>query len=191
MKTTVNKPAVSFVLNAMKFAIKTHQDTNQTYDKHYPYSVHLAHVVSIGYRFFNTISVSVEEQAIIIAALWLHDSVEDARLTYNDLVKEVGNDVGDIVIAVTNYSRGKTRAARMPDFIYEDIKNTPHATYVKLCDRIANMEYSMNSGSNMFKNYCKEWDYFKAKLYREEYAALFQYGDDLVAHYELDLVNKN
>jgi hypothetical protein len=52
----------------------------------------------------------------------------------------------------------------MPDEVYQDIRNTPGATFVKLCDRIANVLYSRMMGSDMFKKYKDENPHFINKL---------------------------
>jgi hypothetical protein len=68
----------------------------------------------------------------------------------------------------------------MPDFIYEDIRNTPFATFVKLCDRIANVQYSKMTGSSMFEKYKKENLHFKSKLYVEgQLDEMWNYLEDI------------
>lgn len=167
-------------MKAMVFAIKAHDDTNHRYDNDkFPYSVHLAHVVDVGYRFAHKVGLNDDEVAITIAACWCHDTIEDARISYNDLKKVLGTSVAEIVRAVTNYGRGRNRAERMPSFVYEDIAKTPLATFVKLCDRIANIEYSFNTKSSMFSKYANEHAEFKEKLYNDRYAVMFDYIESL------------
>ncbi len=50
------------------------------------------------------------------------------------------------------------------DKYYEGIRNTPGAVFVKLCDRIANVQYSKMTKSRMFEMYKKENDEFIVKL---------------------------
>lgn len=60
--------------------------------------------------------------------------------------------------------KGKTRAERANDKYYEGIRNTPGAVFVKLCDRIANVQYSKMTKSRMFEMYKKENLHFTKSL---------------------------
>jgi len=144
------------------FAFKAHQDTNHYYDEYLPYEFHLRMVVKAAKDFIYLIPV--DKVYTVIAACYCHDSVEDARQNYNSIKKVTNVDVAEIVRAVTNYGRGRDRDERMPDFIYEDIRNVLFATFVKLCDRIANVQYSKMTGSSMFLKYKKEHAHFKYQL---------------------------
>jgi hypothetical protein len=53
--------------------------------------------------------------------------------------------------------KGKNRKERANAKYYEGIRNTPYAVFVKICDRIANVEYSKHSGSRMYDMYRKEF----------------------------------
>jgi hypothetical protein len=75
--------------------------------------------------------------------------------------------VAEMVRAVTNDNRGRNRDERMPDYIYEEIKNTYFATFVKLCDRLANVNYGLITGGSMPLKYKRENEHFKSKLYVE------------------------
>jgi len=160
------------------FAIKAHHDTNHYYDDYLPYEFHLRMVVKAAKDFIYLIPV--DKIYTVIAACFCHDSVEDARQNYNSIKKVSNTDVAEIVRAVTNYGRGRDRDERMPDFVYEDIKNVPFATFVKLCDRIANVQYSKMTGSSMFEKYKKEHTHFKSMLYIQgENEPLWDYLDEL------------
>lgn len=174
----MNKEQKNFIDIAEKFAIESHEKTNHFYDTYLPYSFHLRMVVKACYDFLELIPEN--KRHIVISAAWLHDTIEDARLTYNDVKSKSNEYVAEIVRAVTNYGRGRDRNERMPDFIYEDIKNTEFATFVKLADRIANVQYSKMTGSSMFKKYNKEQDHFKSKLFVDgELTKMWEYLDNL------------
>jgi hypothetical protein len=95
-------------------------------------------------------------------------------------VKEhLGQEAADIIYALTN-EKGKNRKERANDKYYEGIKNTPGAVFVKLCDRIANVQYSKMTGSRMFEMYKKENDEFVTKLgypfnNSHEHSNMFEY----------------
>jgi (p)ppGpp synthase/HD superfamily hydrolase len=96
-------------------------------------------------------------------AVWAHDTIEDTRVSYNDVKNQLGDEVADIVYAVTN-DKGKNRKERAGDKYYEGIRNTPGAVFVKLCDRIANVQYGKMTKSRMFEMYKKENSEFILQL---------------------------
>lgn len=146
------------------WCIECHKNTNHRYDVH-DYEFHLRMVVKNGKDFLYLVEETLWEDTI--KGLWGHDLVEDARENYNGVKKRSNTYVAEIVRACTNYGRGRNRDERMPDFIYEEIKNTPGALFVKLCDRMANIQYSKMTGSSMFKTYKGEHTHFKKMLWTE------------------------
>ena len=110
-------------------------------------------------------------------ACWGHDLIEDTRTSYNDVNSKLGVHVADIVYAVSN-EKGKNRKERANDKYYEGIRETLGAVFVKLCDRIANVQYSKMTKSRMFEMYKKENIDFMIKLGREvgnPYEEMYQY----------------
>lgn len=153
---------VSIVQKAKQYAIECHTGTNHKYGKDMPYSFHLTMVVNAAMNFIHLIPES--EQENVLAGCWLHDTIEDCRITYNDVKKETNESVAELVYALTN-EKGKNRKERANDKYYEGIRSTPYATFIKLCDRIANVEYSYATESRMFELYCKENDEFVSKVW--------------------------
>lgn len=134
------------------FAIKSHQGTNHTYgDK--PYSYHLEMVVAAVLKYIN--HIPEEDRNTVIAAAWCHDLIEDCRITYNDLVEQVGKEVAEIVYALTN-DKGRNRSERASASYYKGIRDTKYAVFIKLCDRLANVKNSKYTGNKMFVMYRKE-----------------------------------
>jgi (p)ppGpp synthase/HD superfamily hydrolase len=150
------------VSNARYYAVKVHEATNHKYDRK-PYEVHLQMVYDVACKYVHLLPNNriISE---VLAACWVHDVIEDCRQTYNDVKNVLGERVADITYAVTN-EKGKTRKERANDKYYEGIRNTPFADYVKICDRIANVKYSKESGSKMIEAYRKENDEFKKQLW--------------------------
>lgn len=143
------------------FAIEAHHKTNHLYDGK-PYSVHLSMVAMYGLKHIDIIPLLMENN--VMDACWLHDTIEDCRLTYNDIKEVAGDFTADIVYAVTN-EKGKNRKERANEKYYEGIRNTPYAIYVKLCDRLANVEYSVHTKSKMLDVYRKENESFLESLF--------------------------
>jgi (p)ppGpp synthase/HD superfamily hydrolase len=73
-------------------AIKAH--SNQSYDEIFPYHKHLQDVVDVIKRFGYS--------GKYIVASWLHDSVEDDGISYNDIKKHFGVEVAEMVYCVTD-----------------------------------------------------------------------------------------
>jgi len=146
----------------ISFAIKAHSKTNHLYDGK-PYSVHLAMVVGYAQKYFEDAYIPEPAFETIINACWLHDTIEDCRLTYNDIKEIAGEEVAEIVYAVSN-EKGKNRKERANEKYYAGIRETAWATYVKLCDRLANVKYSKDTNSRMLKVYKKENEEFLKQL---------------------------
>jgi hypothetical protein len=100
----------------------------------------------------------------------------------------LGQEAADIIYAVSN-EKGKNRKERANDKYYEGIRNTPGAVFVKLCDRIANVQYSKMTGSRMFEMYKKENTEFIKELGLigdgveypgHEYYKMYKYLDNLL-----------
>lgn len=140
---------------------KQHSDTNHMYNDYIPYRFHLEMVERVGRGFLHLVPpTSVKEVAV---ALLAHDLIEDTRNSYNDVKGALGESVADIVYAVTN-DKGKNRKERAGENYYRGIRATPGATFVKLCDRIANVQYSKTTHSQMFFKYKDENPYFMEQL---------------------------
>lgn len=156
-------------LKAYNYAVKCHNETNHTYDNK-PYSYHLKMVYDIALENINMIPKDAEID--VLSACWLHDTIEDTRQTYNDIKSNFNERVANLVYALTN-EKGKTRKERANDKYYEGIKKTQYATFIKACDRLANIKYSKENGSSMFEKYKKENSEFVSKLHCPEYNGLF------------------
>ena len=159
-----------------EYAIKCHTDTCHYYDTHL-YSYHLQMVVDVANKFIHLIPE--KDRDVVISSAWCHDLIEDTRNTHSDVLKATSLEVAEIVYALTN-EKGKTRKERANEKYYAGIRNTTYATFVKLCDRIANIQYSMSQRSRMLEMYRKETPDFINTLYDEKYDEMFHYLETLV-----------
>lgn len=159
-----------FVKDVMNYAFKCHANTNHFYDGK-PYSVHLEMVYNYAEKYKHLIKDFDPDYAL--AASFAHDTMEDTRQTYNDVKKNCGEFVAEIVYALTN-DKGKTRIERAGIKYYYEIRKIPLARYVKICDRLANTNYSKETGSKMFNVYRKEYLDFKIQLYYDDYKEMFE-----------------
>lgn len=163
--------------NAYQYAITCHRGTNHLYDEFLPYEFHLRMVVNVAKNFLHFIPS--EKQEIVLAACWTHDVIEDCRQTYGDVKEALGEEVAEIVYAVSN-EKGKNRQERANEKYYDGIKANKLAVFVKLCDKIANIQYSTMNQSKMLEVYEKEHSNFYNKLYFPEYQELFDYLDKIL-----------
>lgn len=130
-------------------AYDLHQSVNQTYGDSLPYGFHLDMVVDLIRRYGHLVCAGEEDVLPLFFGGFYHDSIEDARLTYNDVKKVARQWMTDqqalmaveIVYALTN-DKGRSRAERAGEKYYKGIRETPYAPFVKLCDRLANTTFS-------------------------------------------------
>lgn len=163
----------------IKWCIDKHKETNHFYDKYLPYEFHLRMVAQVAVDFIHLLQGKEKSAHVEIQlACYGHELIEDCRCYYNDVKEVLGFVAADIVYAVSN-EKGKNRAERANDKYYEGIKSTVGATFVKLCDRIANVQYSKLTKSKMFEMYKKENKAFVERLYRDDFGQMFDYLDSL------------
>ena len=153
-------------------AHRLHESVNQFYDGDKPYGYHLDMVAKEVYAYGHLVLVGGADLLPLFMGAWFHDSIEDARVSYND-VKKIALKFGfteeqaflasEIVYALTN-EKGRNRKERAGKRYYEGIRNTPYAPFVKMCDRMANIRYSCGSYNmgnlRMAKVYEDEMPYF-------------------------------
>lgn len=92
------------------------------------------------------------------AAGLLHDTLEDTALTYEDLRREVGRDIADIVRMVTDVSTHAdgNRAVRKGLDKAHLSKASPEGVSVKLADLISNTSSIVQYDPNFAKVYMQE-----------------------------------
>jgi len=137
---------------------------NQKYNKTLPYSFHLDCVLKQGEKFHHLIvdksssalvSNFTIKNTIFIGCLG-HDLIKDARMTYNDVKELWGEEIAEIIYLCTE-ERGKNRTERHSIEWYNTLTNNKLATFVKLCDVIANVKFSLLTNSSMYNKYQKEF----------------------------------
>jgi len=156
-------------------AHELHQSVNQMYGGELPYGFHLDMVVEMISRYGHLVCAGEDDVLPLFFGGFYHDSIEDARQTYNDVMKLAKKILTDdqalmateIVYALTN-DKGRNRAERAGEKYYQGIRETPYAPFVKLCDRMANVSYSCSGetgGDNRMKQvYKNEMHHFLASI---------------------------
>lgn len=157
-------------------AHELHQSVNQSYGDNLPYGFHLDMVVEAIGDYGHLVCAREEDVVPLFFGGYFHDSIEDARQTYNDVMRTAHKWMTDeqalmateIVYALTN-DKGRTRAERAGEKYYAGIRQTPYAPFVKLCDRLANITYSCSvdngrDGNRMREVYKSEMPHFLPSL---------------------------
>ena len=157
-------------------AHKAHADVNQFYGSDKPYSYHLDCVVEYVIKYGHLVCDCQEDILPLFFGAYFHDSIEDARLTYNDVTKKAiaigltekqAYMAAEIVYALTN-DKGRTREERAGEQYYKGIRNTPYAPFCKMCDRLANLAFSAQmadrSNRHMSEVYRRELPHFLSSI---------------------------
>lgn len=148
-------------------AWELHKSVNQHYDTNLPYGIHLDMVANGVIKYGNEVIAGENDLLPMIFGAYFHDSIEDARQTYNDVRKTAlkymdekqALTAAEIVYAVTN-DKGRTRAQRAGEKYYAGIRQTPYAPLIKICDRMANTAYSVEGKDRMATIYAQEYPHF-------------------------------
>lgn len=168
-----------------------HAAVNQHYDKVHPYGFHLDMVAHAVEQFGHAVCNSEADIIPLFFGAYYHDSIEDARQTYND-VKRIALRwmtepqalmAAEIVYALTN-EKGRTRAERANDTYYRGIRETPYAPCIKLADRLANITYSFthsnDSNVHMKDVYRSEWPHFLQAITTENADVRFALPQEMI-----------
>ncbi|HYX22468.1 MAG TPA: HD domain-containing protein [Thermoanaerobaculia bacterium] len=153
-------PLFPFEAEIRDFAALAHGD--QRYDSGAsPYVVHLSAVRDTVVEFgFGPGYDSLGEN--YVAAAWLHDVVEDTRVTREDIAERFGGLTQCLVWAVTG--EGSCREERN-ESAYRKMVREPLAIPLKLADRISNTRASKySSPDKLFPMYLFEYPKFRRRL---------------------------
>lgn len=166
---------------ACLWAIAQHANTNHKYGKGgLPYSVHLELVGNYLDKYRDLLPDDAEYNLLKICC-YTHDLIEDCRITYSTLEDLFGKSVADITYAVTD-EKGKNRKERHNKKYWDTLKKTKYADFIKLCDVLANTDYSKRSNDKgKLSMYRKEYPTLKKQLYKEEYAPMFEELEKILA----------
>ena len=159
---------------ARMVAVKAH--SNQSYDEIFPYEKHLDDVVEVLEKFGFS--------GKYIVAGYLHDSIEDDGISYNDIKKHFGVEVAEMVYCVTD-EIGRNRKEKKEKTLPKTASN-PDAIILKLADRIANIQHG-----GKIDMYLKEYQEFKGALYLntpQDGKAMWDHLDTLLGVNKLETV---
>jgi GTP diphosphokinase / guanosine-3',5'-bis(diphosphate) 3'-diphosphatase len=120
------------VSRAADFAAERHRDQRRKGKGQVPYVNHLADVARL-------LAVATKgADAELVAAGWLHDTVEDTATSHNELVSAFGDDVASLVREVTD-DKSLPKAERKRLQVVKTPAKTPRAKMIKLADLTSNL----------------------------------------------------
>ncbi len=123
---------MQIAFEAAAFAAEKHRDQRRKNSAQEPYINHPLRVAR------NLVQIGKIIDYVTVASCLLHDTIEDTKTTYEEIRKEFGKEIADVVMEVTDdKSLSKVDRKRL------QIKNAPHKSHaaklVKLCDKLDNL----------------------------------------------------
>jgi (p)ppGpp synthase/HD superfamily hydrolase len=129
---------VLLISRAADFAARQHAGQRRKGKAREPYLNHLAEVASI------LAEVTGGTDAVLVAAGWLHDTVEDTDAERDDVVREFGEDVAALVVEVTD-DKSLPKAERKRLQVVNASRKSARAKLLKIADKISNLRSLMFS----------------------------------------------
>jgi guanosine-3',5'-bis(diphosphate) 3'-pyrophosphohydrolase len=123
---------IRLVSKAADFAARRHNGETRKARPDEPYINHLAEVASI------LAEVTDGADAELVAAGWLHDTVEDELATRDELTAEFGGRVAALVDEVTD-DMSLPQAQRRQRQVVDAPHKSPDAKLIKIADKISNI----------------------------------------------------
>lgn len=156
-------------MHAIEYAVQKHVFEGKQMYGLLPFSHHLEHVWNNVLHYsmlLETAGYSQEDLHALECAAWLHDVLEDcAGVKRMDLRERFGTQVELLVYSVTDEPfpmiRPKPSRKVRHALTYDKVRVSPLGVYLKLCDRIANVNY----GGEAMGMYREEYEPFKRMVY--------------------------
>jgi len=120
---------MDIVARARAFAAECHADQKRKYSSE-PYTVHLDNVVEL-------LRQHGEEEPATLAAAYLHDTVEDTDTTVQDLIRELGEPIAELVYWLSDMEKGN-RGSRVLMSAWRLARAPMPAKLIKCADIIDN-----------------------------------------------------
>jgi GTP diphosphokinase / guanosine-3',5'-bis(diphosphate) 3'-diphosphatase len=128
----MKEPGLLLAANAADFAARRHVNQRRKGRAGEPYINHLAEVAML------LAAATDGSDPALVAAGFLHDTLEDTPTDYDELVSRFGTDVADLVAAVTD-DKSLPKAERKRLQVEQAPKKSVRARLLKLADKISNV----------------------------------------------------
>lgn len=139
------------VEKARVFATAAHAAVNQL--RKYTFDPYIVHPTEVA-----TIVATVTDNPNVVATAYLHDVLEDTKVTEEVLRREFGDEVTDLVVWLTNVSKPSdgNRKVRKQKDLNNLAKAPADAQTVKLADLLSNTPSIVEYDPNFAKIYLHE-----------------------------------
>ena len=122
---------MSIILKACKFAAIKHKDQRRKNANADPYINHPIDVANI------LLDIGVTNENVLAAAI-LHDTIEDTKTTYDELIAQFGLNIAMIVYECTD-DKSLSKTSRKQKQIEHGSRMSNSAKLVKLADKLSNL----------------------------------------------------
>ncbi len=147
----VKENPVLLFARALDFAARKHVHQRRKGELAEPYVNHLSDVARLLAEATNG-----EDVTVIVAGL-LHDTIEDTETSFDDLMKEFGREIADLVAEVTD-DMSLPRAERKRLQVEQAPKKSMRARIIKLADKTSNLH-------SMIASPPKDWSVERRREY--------------------------
>ena len=156
--------------NAFTIALEAHADQRYGNANQLPFLAHLWHVVGVGHDIGFCKQGHKLYNSELTAAMWLHDIIEDTNITYSVLKNRTSYRIAELVYSVTD-ELGRNRPERKQKTLKKLKDFGEDGIVVKLCDRIANLEYTVATENSRGKwgMYANEHSSFVQTLFNTDH----------------------
>ena len=149
----MEKTDTLLIARALDFAARRHSHQRRKGEAQEPYINHLAEVALL------LAEATDGADPVLVAAGLLHDTIEDVGVSHEELVREFGREVADLVLEVTDDKRlPKDERKRL------QVEHAPHksarARMLKIADKTSNLRSIQNSPPSDWDDRRKQ-DYFE------------------------------
>lgn len=150
-KGKISKEDTSRILDAIAFAAEKHQHQKRKNAEQTPYIIH-----PLGVSYTLVTLGKVEEANILIAAL-LHDTVEDTETTFEEIRARFGAEVEGYVRELTDDKSLSQEERKRLQIVHAPHKS-PGAALIKLSDKLYNL-------NDLILNPPEDWSQERRDLY--------------------------
>jgi (p)ppGpp synthase/HD superfamily hydrolase len=144
-------PALQTILSAAHYAAERHAAQKRKAGEPY-----LNHLVEVAYL---TSTAVPEPDANVVAAAFLHDTIEDVGVTAAELTERFGQDIADLVLEMTD-DKSLPKEVRKQLQIEHAPSLSARAQVIKLADKISNLRSILASPP-------PDWSYERKRQYFE------------------------
>ncbi|MCC8938206.1 HD domain-containing protein [Bradyrhizobium ivorense] len=124
-------PPIRLISEAAQLAARRHNGMARKGRGNEPYINHLAEVANL------LAQVTDGADAELVAAGWLHDTIEDTGTTREELAQKFGARVADLVVECTD-DMSLPKAERRRKQVEDAPHKSPDAKLIKIADKISN-----------------------------------------------------